>query len=128
MIKNSPFKIMTMNYDDTEYYAVVWNNTRHYPFAHGLKKSKCITDAFGYAQGMEDIGIYCSWGRRGEPSIDWINVEMYLQEDQDRMSRMLYVWPYVWPYVWGIVYKNLYSAIRYLNHLEKAYMWSILKN
>jgi len=120
MIKNSPFKIMTMNYDDTEYYAVVWNNTRHYPFAHGLKKSKCITDAFGYAQGMEDIGIYCSWGRTGEPSIDWINVEMYLQEVQDRMSRMLYVW--------GIVYKNLYSAIRYLNHLEKAYMWSILKN
>jgi len=120
MIKNSPFKIMTMNYDDTEYYAVVWNNTRHYPFSHWLKKSKCITDAFGYAQGMEDIGIYCSWGRRGEPSIDWINVEMYLQEVQDRMSRMLYVW--------GIVYKNLYSAIRYLNHLEKAYMWSILKN
>jgi len=124
MIKNSPFKIMTMNYDDTEYYAVVWNNTRHYPFAHGLKKSKCITDAFGYAQGMEDIGIYCSWGRRGEPSIDWINVEMYLQEVQDRMSRSLANMLYVW----GIVYKNLYSAIRYLNHLEKAYMWSILKN
>lgn len=115
---------MTINYDDTEYYAVVWNNTRKYPFAHGLKKSKFITDAFGYAQGMEDIGIYCSWERTGEPIIDWINVEMYLQEDLNRMSRSLDNMFHVW----GIVYKNLYSAIRYLNHLEKAYMWSILKN